>query len=53
MAENTNVKEPDIKVPDVNEQIRNRMEKLSGLPADCIDDIWEADRRAREIVRNS
>ena len=23
----------------------------SGLPADCIEDIWEADRRAREAVR--
>ena len=34
MAENTNVKEPDVKVPDVNEQIRNRMEKLSGLQAE-------------------
>ena len=34
-------------------RVERALEKLSGLPADCIDDIWEADRRAREIVRNS
>ena len=25
-------------------------EQLGGLPADCIEDIWEADRRAREVA---
>ena len=34
-------------------RVERALEKLSGLPADCIDDIWEADRRAREIVHNS
>ena len=34
-------------------RVERALEKLSGLPADCIDDIWEADRRAREIVRNT
>ena len=33
-------------------RVERALEKLSGLPADCIDDIWEADRRAREIVKS-
>ena len=32
-------------------RVERALEKLSGLPADCIDDIWEADRRAREVAR--
>ena len=32
--------------------VENAVEKLDGLPADCIGDIWEADRRAREIVNS-
>ena len=32
-------------------RVERALEKLAGLPADCIEDIWEADRRAREAVR--
>ena len=30
-------------------RVEKALEKLAGLPADCIEDIWEADRRAREV----
>ena len=33
-------------------KVEKALEKLAGLPADCIEDIWEADRLARENVRN-
>ena len=33
-------------------KVEKALEKLAGLPADCIEDIWEADRLARESVRN-
>ena len=32
-------------------RVERALEKLAGLPADCMEDIWEADRRAREIAR--
>ena len=32
-------------------RVERALEKLAGLPADCIGDIWEADRLARESVR--
>ena len=31
-------------------RVETALEKLDGLPADCIEDIWEADRLARQIV---
>ena len=32
-------------------RVERALDKLAGLPADCIGDIWEADRRAREAAR--
>ena len=32
-------------------RVERALEQLSGLPADCIEDIWEADRLSRESVR--
>ena len=32
-------------------RVERALDRLAGLPADCIGDIWEADRRAREIAR--
>ena len=32
-------------------RVQRALDKLSGLPAACIEDIWEADRRAREVAR--
>lgn len=32
-------------------RVERALDKLMGLPADCIEDIWEADRRAREAAR--
>ena len=34
-------------------RVERALDKLAGLPADCIGDIWEADRRARIVVRDS
>lgn len=34
-------------------RVERALDRLAGLPADCIEDIWEADRRARESVRAS
>lgn len=34
-------------------RVERALDQLAGLPADCIGDIWDADRQAREIVRNS
>ena len=31
-------------------RVERALDKLAGLPADCIEDIWEADRRAREAA---
>ena len=31
-------------------RVERALEQLGGLPADCIEDIWEADRRAREVA---
>ena len=33
-------------------RVERALEQLGGLPADCIEDIWEADRRAREVARS-
>ena len=32
-------------------RVERALDRLSGLPADCIEDIWEADRKAREVAR--
>ena len=42
----------EISFGEIAVRVERALEKLSGLPADCIDDIWEADRRAREIVKS-
>ena len=34
-------------------RVERALDRLAGLPADCIEDIWEADRRARESVKAS
>ena len=33
-------------------RVERALDQLAGLPAECIEDIWEADRRAREAARN-
>ena len=38
---------------DIALRVEGALEKLAGLPADCIEEIWEADRRAREAVRQA
>ncbi len=35
----------------IAEQVSRAMDTLAGLPADSVDEIYEADRRARETVR--
>ena len=32
-------------------RVERALDKLAGLPADCIEDIWKADRLAREAAR--
>ena len=32
-------------------RVEKALDRLAGLQAECIEDIWEADRRAREAVR--
>ena len=33
-------------------RVERALDRLAGLPADCLEDIWEADRRAR-LIHNS
>ena len=39
----------EIPFGEIARRVEKAVEKLAGLPANCIEDIWEADRRAREI----
>ena len=36
---------------EIYERVERAMEKLAGLPAGNIEEIFEADRKAREVVR--
>ena len=40
----------EIPFGDIARRVEKAMEKLSGLPADCLEDILEADRQARRAV---
>ena len=39
----------EIPFGEIARRVENAVEQLAGLPANCIEDIWEADRRARVI----
>ena len=39
----------EIPFGDIARRVEYALEKLAGLPADSIDDIWEADRQARAV----
>ena len=39
----------EISFGEIAVRVERALDKLAGLPADCIEDIWEADRRARAI----
>ena len=39
----------EISFGEIAVRVERALEKLAGLPADCIEDIWEADRRARLV----
>ena len=39
----------EIPFGEIARRVERALEKLDGLPANCIEDIWEADRRAREV----
>ena len=41
----------EIPFGEIARSVEQALDRLAGLPADCMEDIWEADRRAREIVR--
>ena len=40
----------EIPFGEIAKRVEKAVEKLAGLPADTIEDIWEADRLAREVV---
>ena len=40
----------EIPFGEIAARVENALEKLAGLKADCIEDIWEADRLARECA---
>ena len=42
----------EIAFGEIARRVENAMEKLNGLPADCLEEILDADRRARELVRS-
>ena len=41
----------EISFGEIARRVERALDRLAGLPADCIGDIWEADRRAREIAK--
>ena len=43
----------DIPFGDIYRLVEKAMERLPGLPADSFDDVFEADRRARVVVREA
>ena len=40
----------EISFGEIARRVEKAVEKLAGLPADCIEDIWAADREARRIA---
>ena len=42
----------EIPFGEIAKRVERAVEKLAGLPADTIDDIWEADRLARAVVNS-
>ena len=40
----------EIPFGEIAKRVEKAVEKLAGLPADTIEDIWEADRLAREAA---
>ena len=42
----------EIPFGEIAARVEKALDRLTGLPAGCIEDIWEADRRAREIVNS-
>jgi len=40
----------EIPFGDIARRVERALDRLAGLPADSIEDIWEADRKAREAV---
>lgn len=41
----------EIPFGEISRRVERALDKLAGLPADCIEDIWEADRQARLVAR--
>ncbi len=41
----------EIPFGEISRRVEQALDKLAGLPADCIEDIWEADRQARLAAR--
>ena len=41
----------EIPFGEISRRVERALDKLAGLPADCIEDIWEADRQARLAAR--
>ena len=39
----------EIPFGEITVRVERALDRLAGLPANCLEDIWEADRRAREI----
>ena len=42
----------EIPFGEIARRVEKAVDQLAGLPADCIGDIWEADRKAREVVNS-
>ena len=42
----------EISFGEITERVERALEKLAGLPADCIEDIWHADRLARDVAHS-
>ena len=43
----------EIPFGEIAKRVEKAVEKLAGLPANNLDDIWEADRLAREAVNQN
>ena len=42
----------EIPFGEIARRVEEAMDRLAGLPADCLEEILEADRRARDVVRS-
>jgi 1-deoxy-D-xylulose 5-phosphate reductoisomerase (EC 1.1.1.267) len=40
----------EISFGEISARVERALDRLAGLPADCLEDIWEADRLAREAA---